>query len=139
MKKRPKTSGKPGARARKFLRLGPIARARYERKLARDRERLRRIYHERRSLVDRWSNGRCAACGTELAPDERDIDHVDASLKRLPAHQPHRSGWLEEARENMQPLCLGCHVAKTRVDRAKRAAQFVERAQQERADGVTPF
>ncbi len=137
-KRRPKTCGKPGARTRRIAALAPERRSSYERKLARDRERLRRIYHERRALVDRWHDGKCAACGQPVTAEERDLDHVDCSLKRLKSTQPHRTGWLEEARENMQPLCVGCHIEKNRADRAKKAARYIEREQDSR-DSPPPF
>lgn len=90
------------------------ARARRWWKRARDRERQRRIYRERRALALRMLGGCCAVCGER---EDLQIDHVDPTLKRLEFCQPHRAGWLEEL-ENAQLLCYGCHLEKTRGDRA---------------------
>lgn len=132
-KRRPKTSGKPGARCNRVLRMTAAARSAYERKLERDRERLRKVYHERRESVFARHDHRCAACGCELDKINREIDHEDTFLRTCKSYQPHRSGWLAEAAENYQPLCIPCHDRKTVEDRRKRWARSIESANSEEA------
>lgn len=127
-------AGTPGHRSARVLALGKVERCKYERRLKRDRERLRALYVERRSAVAASQGWRCAECSASVGPGEYDLDHVDASQKSLKAHQPHRSGWGAE-RDNLQALCLPCHVSKTRVDRWRRIGRIVERG----AEPPAPF
>lgn len=103
-------------------------RAAYERRLELDRARLRRVYHERRNAVFARNGNLCAACGCELDANNREIDHEDTFLRSCKSYQPHRTGWVDEARENYQGLCIPCHDRKTQDDRQKRAARAIEAA-----------
>lgn len=126
MKKRPKTCGKPGARCRRVERMSATARAAYEKRLERDRARLKRVYHERREIVFARHGHTCAVCGCALDRVNREIDHEDTFVRTCKSYQPHRSGWLAEAADNYQPICIPCHDKKTREDRRKRIARSLE-------------
>lgn len=132
-RRRPKTCGKAGARNKRAVALSSERREVYEKKLERDRARLRRIYHERREAFFARGGNRCAVCGIDLDATNREIDHEDTFMRAHRACQPHRSGWEDEARENYQPLCIPCHDKKTRDDRRARIARSIEIAQAEDA------
>ncbi|MFD4141556.1 HNH endonuclease [Streptomyces sp. NPDC058572] len=58
-----------------------------------------------RALVGARGGARCARCGSLVLADVVDVDHV----------QPLALGG-EDTDTNVQPLCHGCHLAKTGED-----------------------
>ena len=69
---------------------------------------------KRREAWFESKGNQCAQCGSE---DRLELDHIDPSKK-----VSHRIWcWAEERRleelAKCQPLCYGCHQAKTRIDK----------------------
>ncbi|MDQ0931847.1 HNH endonuclease [Streptomyces turgidiscabies] len=58
-----------------------------------------------RALVGARGGARCSRCGSLVLADVVDVDHV----------QPLALGG-EDTDTNVQPLCRGCHLAKTGED-----------------------
>lgn len=63
-------------------------------------------YHREAQAAKTRSRGRCERCG---GPPPLEVDHI----------LPLRDGGTN-ARGNLQVLCVPCHAAKTRLDRARR-------------------
>ncbi|WP_406405296.1 HNH endonuclease [Streptomyces sp. NBC_00879] len=66
-----------------------------------------------RALVGARGGARCARCGSLVLADVVDVDHV----------RPLSLGG-EDTDGNVQPLCRGCHLVKTREDFGVQAPPF---------------
>jgi 5-methylcytosine-specific restriction endonuclease McrA len=56
-------------------------------------------------------DGKCAICGEDLPPEQFDADHI--------------TPWINEGKTelwNLQPLCLKCHLKKSRAQASRRSS-----------------